>query len=79
MTKTDAKLALLDRLVDSTATDAQTGREIKVLAREVARAAIQDLTAAAARVGVGRAEATKAVTEALTPSGVKIISHGDNR
>jgi hypothetical protein len=84
MTKTDAQLAELDRLVDRTATDAATGRQIKAAARRVARATIQDLMASARRVRAGTNTATpegvKRVKEALgTPSGVKIISHGDNR
>ena len=73
MTKTDAQLAELDRLVDRTATDAATGRQIKAAARRVARAAIQDVSARAAQIRVQNADSGK------TPSGVKILSYGDNR
>jgi len=84
MTKTDAQLAELDRLVDRTATDAATGRQIKAAARRVARAAIQDLMASAARIRAGTNTATpkgvERVKDALsTPSGMKIVSYGDNR
>jgi len=84
MTKTDAQLAELDRLVDRTATDAATGRQIKACARRVVIAAIQDLSASAARVrakaNTATPEGVERVKEALgTPSGVKIISYGANR